>query len=254
MKTNRPAFPRSLRSTALPVAWTGLLTLACVGEAQQLAPYVSFTADEVTYEVPVDQGEKGWTIPRVTYGDENLGWMVTLDGTLNPDPAIAYGIAVVDFGAPSVFGFAFGTPIVSVSSPNTVNASISGGLTDFTGDGFALTPPGLTVQASEVGLPLTGMGVDVGPAFLAAPGPAGAVHVYGPHMAGPIAGPGPGPWSFLTVSASFGLLGGGDVAALTGYAEITEIPEVNGGVLAGGLALILGLALRRTRKGGSPTH
>lgn len=47
------------------------------------------------------------------------------------------------------------------------------------------------------------------------------------------------------MTAGFGLLGGGDVAALTGYAEITEIPEINGGILVGGLALILGLALRR---------
>jgi hypothetical protein len=175
---------------------------------------------------------------------------VELTGFLNPDPSIAYGIAVVDFGAPSVFGFSFGTPITPVGSPNTVNGSIVGGLTDFSGNGVSMTPTGAFLQSASVGFPLTSMGVDVGPAFLAPAGPPGAFHTYGPFAAGPFLGPGPGPWTFLTVSAGFALSGDSDVAALTGFASIDEsgttpVPEPTTLTL---VVMGVGTALLRRRK------
>jgi hypothetical protein len=203
---------------------------------------ISVTTGGQTVDIPVElvRTDKGWAwdidVETGEYG-------ITGEGTLNPDPAIAYGIAVVDFGAPSVFGFSFGTPIVPTGPSTVVAASIVGGLTDFTGDGISLTPTGPTVQTSAVGFPLTPMGVDVGPAFSAPAGGAGAFHAYGPHAAGPVPGPA-GVFTFLTVSAGFGLSGGGDVAALTGFASIEDaaVPDAGAGTAAllmvGALAVI----------------
>jgi hypothetical protein len=127
-----------------------------------------------------------------------------------------------------------------------------GGLTDPTGDGVAITPfGGATVQRSSVGLPNTNMGVDVGGAFSSGPGVPGALYGYGPHSAGPIAGPGTGPWTFLSVLCSFSLSGNGDIAALTGFTSIEEaaqpIPEPSALVLLGGGLVAVALAVRRRR-------
>jgi len=163
---------------------------------------------------------------------------VQISGALNPEPSIAYGVAVIDFGAPSSFAFLFSTPIVPVVAPSVVTASLVGGLTDFTGDGLAITPTAAFMQVSEVGLPLTNMGVDVGAAFAAGPGAPGAFYAYGPFAAGPQGGPGPGPWTSLQVTLAFGLSGGGDVASLTGFASINNAPVPEPGAL-----LLLGSAL-----------
>ena len=123
--------------------------------------------------IPLDRTEKGWTIQRgFEVGSEGLGWRVSFtEGTFNPDPFIAYGIAVTDFGAPSIFGFAFFTPIVATGVPNLVNASLAGALNDVTGNGVALTPTGPLAQTSALTAPATGMGVDIGPAFAAPASP-----------------------------------------------------------------------------------
>jgi hypothetical protein len=70
---------------------------------------------------------------------------------LDPDPSIAYGLAVVDFGALSAFGFVFGTPIVPTASPKVVSATLVGGLTDTGGNGVSISPIGPTIQSSAVG-------------------------------------------------------------------------------------------------------
>lgn len=198
-------------------------------------PLASLQVGDQTFVIPVSTLGRGWQFGDRKEGSEQTSWVletsefkVELTGFLDPDPSIAYGIAVTDFGAPSTFGFLFGTPIVATGSPNTVTASIVGGLTDFTGNGVSLTPTGVFTQTSSVGMPLTGMGVDVGGAFSAGPGAAGALYSYGAFSAGPALGPGPGPWTFLTISASFGLSGDGDIASLTGFASIEEggIPTV----------------------------
>jgi hypothetical protein len=161
--------------------------------------------------------EKGWSFS-IDHTTAEFG--IQGEGFLNPDPSIAYGLAVVDFGAPSVFGFFFGTPIVPTGPSTVVSASVVGGLTDFLGDGVALTPTGATLQTSAVSAPASSMGVDVGAPFSAGPGSPGAFYAYGPYSSGPIGGPA-GVFTFLSVSAGFGLSGGGDIAALTGFAEIT---------------------------------
>lgn len=212
-------------------------------------PIVSILVDGVSYDGPKlrkdkdDTGKEFWAIEDFTLRRD--GFFITITGQLNPDPSIAYGLAVTDFGAPSNFLVVFGVPIVPTGFPNQVDASVVGGITDLTGNGASVTPTlGPSLQVSEVGIPLTSMGVDVGPAAAYAPGPPGSFHVYGPFASGPALGPGPGPWTFLQTSAGFTLSGGGDVLAITGFAQIVEVPVVpEVGTMATGAIISLGGAM-----------
>lgn len=215
-------------------------------ESTVQAPFITINVDGVSYDGPkieIGQNRAGKPVYRFEdYKLETPEFQLELSGVLDPDPSILYALAVVDIGAPSVFGFLFGTPIVPTGFPNAVDSSLTGGLIDFGGDGISLTPTAATLQTSAVGMPSTGMGVDLGAAFAAPPSSPGAPYAYGPYTAGPIPGPGPGPWTFLTVNVGFGLSGGGDSASLTGFAQILEggiiVPETGAN---GSVALLAGL-------------
>ena len=217
-------------------------------------PIATLTADGESYTIDVSRlDDKRWQFGTPAATGAKTAWhldvagkfAVTLTGVLDPDPSIAYALAVVDYGAPTTFGFTFFTPIVPTGTPNVVSSTLSGQLTDALGDGVSLTPTGATVQSSSVGGPLTNMGVDLG-AGASHPGQVApnSVYAYGPLASGAVAGPGPGPWTQLQVIAGFSLSGGGDMAALTGSASINpgslNVPEPGlATLLVAGLAALV---------------
>lgn len=149
--------------------------------------------------------------------------------TLNPDPFIAWSISATNnSGAPMFFSFSFGTPLSpAVDGPNSVRSQISGGVTDATGDGVALSPQGgshlqdPSVAPSASGA-RTALGVPTGGAFS---GNTGVTETfsYPVDSAGFAAGPA-GDWRMLFTTVSFTLSGAGDTVALTGNAVISPVP------------------------------
>jgi hypothetical protein len=171
---------------------------------------------------------------------------VSFSGVIDPDPSISYGLGVIDFGAPSTFGFSISSPIVSTASPTEVIASIAGGLIDATGNGFSLTPTLADadgdsiaeVQVASVGSPLQNMGVDVGSGVSYGSGTPGAIPGgYGSYSEPIQAGPNSGPYTSMQLTLGFTLSGGGDIAALTGHAEIAE----DGGIVPEPSSVALGV-------------
>jgi hypothetical protein len=234
-------------AAAAVLAWAG------PAAAQDRVPTAVAEIDGERFAVEVRLSDDGKTffIPEQTF--ETGEGSLTVDGFFDPDPMFAYGLAVVDFGPPSTFGFFFSGPIVPTGPGTTVAASIVGGLTDFTGDGVSLTPTAAHTQVNDVGPPTTNAGVDVGDPFAAPPGLPGAFYAYGPFGAGPMPGPAGGPFTSMDVSAEFTLSGGEDIAALTGFFSITEaptaIPEPSTLALAGlGAAGLAGWARRRAAR------
>jgi hypothetical protein len=52
---------------------------------------------------------------------------------------LSAGITATDLGAPSIFSFGFSTPIVPLDAPVLATLSLTAVLTDFTGDGVAMS-------------------------------------------------------------------------------------------------------------------
>ena len=162
-------------------------------------PTASLTVDSNTFPIPLafdpNTGIFGvGTFDPVTQqfsgvqlSDSNFS--ASINGQLNRDPQINYGISVQDTGAPSTFGFVFSMPIVVPATPNIVNASIGGFLQDSGNDGVSITPTlGPHVQVANLSNPSTNMGVDVG--LVSAFGPnVNPLHSYGSYLAGPQPGP-----------------------------------------------------------------
>ncbi|MDD3580859.1 MAG: PEP-CTERM sorting domain-containing protein [Desulfobacca sp.] len=173
------------------------------------------------------------------------GASIQLNGLANPDPAIAWGLTAINPTAnPLNFGFVVAIPIALGPGPTTVNASISGGLTDFTGNAVTIAPFNQTdIQVNFA----NGFTWGVGPAQTSGPGNPGALYVYGAHIFGPAAGPN-GPLAVFGETVSFTLTGHGDIASLTGYCQINPVPLPATLFLMGGGVLGLVLVGRRRKK------
>jgi hypothetical protein len=209
---------------------------------------VTISSGGESFNLSYLQGEDGFVIPEQTINFSG-GDKVTITGNASADPTISYGLAVVDFGAPSNFAFLFSIPVLAgelPAMPTVVNASIVGGLTDFTGDGVAITATNLNGLIQDNFLQGVAFTWSVGPSAAFGPGPAGSLYAYGPYAFGPSAGPsGPYTGTFTTI-ATFGLSGGGDVAALTGFCSITPVPLPPTLLLLGsGLVGLIGFRVRK---------
>jgi hypothetical protein len=201
-----------------------------------------------------------------SFGDETNGFEVqSLAGTWIDDPYLSYGVAVVDFGAPSDFRFTFSAPIVPVAGPNHVSSTFSGSLTGAGGsdvtftpltppmgvptDGDSVDPEAHVVTLSEDGgSTLVSMGHDLGGDVVTGTGslllPAYNEGIPFGTLAGPTSTTG---WDYLGMDLSFSLSGFGDIATLNGDARIEQVVPLPPAALLLGVGLFGYLAIARAR-------
>ncbi len=226
-----------------------------------------------------NQNSKGdWALNStqpLVWSDAGQNFEVTIaanDAYGNLDPLINYTMSVKNkSGGAKTFQKIVTAPIVPpISGANVVRASVSGSLTDATGNGITITPkpnrnqdtdnnPDTNNQAINNGDKLqlfllsttnkfnagnyTNAGVDVGGAETHV-GPPDTSFAYGAYNDGPIAGP-VGSWKYMQTRTRFTLTGNGDKAVIKGYAEISAVPEAKTyGMMLVGLGLV-GFIVRR---------
>jgi hypothetical protein len=179
-------------------------------------------------------------------------YQITLTATLDPDPQIVYAAAVIDFGAPSVFGFVFALPIVPTPAPGFVTHSESSSTTDAGGVAgtpvTALPPIGIPVDGDLVteqfvytlsqngGGLLLNAGLDIRGSFAGA----SPSDTQAAINLGPIAGPaGAGFYDYMRIDVNFSMTGGGDAYTFNGIATVVPEPAAAAlfGLGLGGLAL-----------------
>jgi hypothetical protein len=178
--------------------------------------------------------------------DFRLDWYVRGD----LDPSIAIGLAVADFGAPSVFGFSFFTPVVPTGAPSVVAGSIGGSITDAEGDNATLSDNGSAIYTAQLnGAPFNTL-LDA-PYSVATTVPFSTQSIPVADFGLPgVTYPGPSvPVTSLGLDISFGLSGGSDTAAITANLAVLPaplVPEPATMTLLGlGIAALAGSGTRR---------
>jgi hypothetical protein len=224
------------------------LVLGLAQTAPAFPPLVDLSIGEEFMTVSMVPGEKGWLLPAVDLVTEQGSLTLNISTDISPtDPIIAWGLTATNLGtAPLVFGFSVVTPLVlPPGTPTVVASSVVGGLTDFTGDGVAVTPvlPSGLLQDNETSHSLW----SVGPAVSFPAGTPGALP-YGPFAFGPEAGPVIFSLDVLSDRVFFSLSPDGDIASLTGFCSIVAIPMPASAFLFGtGLLGLLGYGWRRMK-------
>ena len=136
-------------------------------------PVGTITIGTVNFNITFDQKSLGsgkaiWATNPFTISNNN-DWVFEVSSILfNSDPVITYSFTVTNNTTSLLeFGLMVNGPIVPVSNPNTVFASLSYNLTDQTNNGLWFVPIGETgrvfTQLSDVGPSITPMGVDLDP-------------------------------------------------------------------------------------------
>jgi hypothetical protein len=220
------------------------------------------SSDSIAYFTP--GGDGSWTMSQDwDWNRAAFTFHIDSGATVgNLDPFLAYGFVATNLtGGLLSFEHAVTAPVVpTVSGPNLVRASVVAGVTDATGNGVTLAPTPTHTQDSdgnpELQLFLLGSsnnftsgyanaGVDVGTVLAQPASGVGTSYAYGPFAAGPVAGP-TGSWNFMQLRTAFSLTGNNDIAVVTGFAEITPIPEPEAyALMLAGLGLVAFAARRR---------
>jgi hypothetical protein len=238
---------------------------------QFLLPTLSVKIDDgETQSIPVawvpDSGRKSGGIFLIGGSEQGFEYsdgenMVSLAGGLDPDPVMAFGGAVFDFGAPSTFSFTFIMPLAPIfPNPSFVFDSFSGSVVNgpAAGDvtvtalapplGFPVDPDGdgdLEIQvyslSDDGGSTWKNVGLDAGPTMVFPLGASNA-DVYPTINQGFIPTTLGGPWTHMRADINFGLSGGGDIFTFSGRKVLVPEPGTLG-VLA--LSFIFGAWIRR---------
>jgi hypothetical protein len=249
-----------LRASA--ILRVGALAL-CLGWATSsaAAPYAAFFIDGQEFAIPlttevIDGIEVSYVEDFVFSNAE--AEIVINSLVLDPDPSILYDFNVTDFGAPSNFASTFTQPIIPTAAPGLATHTLSGSNPSATlpvtmtpvpppvlvpVDGDLATEIAVYTLSTNGGITLLNVGLDLGPAFVAAPPGA----VYGAFAEGPVGGPAAvGLYNWMQVNLNFALDGNNHRFAGSGEATIVAAPAPEPSslwTLGSGLAL-LGLRLR----------
>jgi hypothetical protein len=222
-----------------------LLTLSTSAFAQGIDCFAQI--DQQIWQFVLDKGADGaYGATGLTFSNGSGSLMVDISTDI--DPTIAFTLTATNMTAtPITFGFFIpGLPIAPIFNAK-VAASISGGLTDTTGDGVGVAP------AAFDGLPLSpfiltnftlpqGTAWGAGnPLFVPGTGPLQSPDY--PQFA--VGGLIPGLHSVFGELVAFSLTGNSDIASLTGKCSIAA--PLPSGVLLMGSGLLALVGLRRQK-------
>jgi opacity protein-like surface antigen len=212
-----------------------MLALATTASAQSGLEGIVFIGEE-EFSFIMEKGAGGYYQAKDQYFEALDGSSISFNVTTNIDPFISYGLTATNVTAnPVNFGLVIPVFNITPIGSGSVTASISGGVTDATGNGVAIDPLlGDNIQLNQTDNAVWGVG---GPFAV---GPPPGSYTYPPAF---FAGVFPGPHTVFGELVAFSLTGDFDVASLTGYCSIaTPIP---GGLVLVGSGLLLLVGLRR---------